>query len=136
MFGNNKHHRRRFHPLKIVFFAIVFIAFALAMGWVVMFLWNFILPDTIGVKPLTYWKALGLLVLTRILFGGFRGRPSPWGGDRKRKWRKKWMNMSDEERQQFKSKWKSHYRKRWNTDEEDSKEKNKEQPPSDESEEV
>jgi len=136
MFGNNKRHHGRFHPLKFVFFAVVFIAFALAMGWVVMFLWNFILPDTVGVNPLTYWKALGLLVLTRILFGGFRGRPGSWGGDRKRKWRKKWMNMSDEERQQFKSKWKSHYRKRWNSGEEDFDEKNKEQPPLDDNDDV
>ncbi len=134
MFGKNKHSRRRFHPLKIVFFALVFAAFVLAMGWVVMLLWNFILPGTIGVQPLTYWKALGLLVLTKILFGGFRGRPGPWGSDRKRKWRKKWMNMSDEERQQFKSKWKAHCRKRGYISEKD--QKNIEQPPMDDNEEV
>ena len=112
MFGNKKHSRRKFHPLKIGFFVLVFAVFALALGGVVMFLWNAILPDTIGVKPLTYWKALGLLILAKILFGGFRGRPGSWGGPGRRQWRKKWMHMSDEDRQQFKSKWKEHYRKR------------------------
>jgi hypothetical protein len=111
MFENNKHFRRRFHPLKIGFFILVFAAFVLALGGVVMLLWNAILPDTVGVKPLTYWKALGLLILAKILFGGFR-RPGSWGGSGRNKERKKWMNMSDEERQQFKLKWKTHCRKR------------------------
>ena len=121
MFGINKHSRRRFHPLKIGFFVLVFAAFLLAMGWIVMLLWNAILPDTIGVKPLTYWKALGLLVLVKILFGGFRGRPRTWGGSRRGERYKKWMNMSDEERQQFKSKWKKHCRKKDSLTKEDSR---------------
>ncbi len=120
MFGNNKHSHRRFRPLKIGFFVLVFAAFILALGWIVMLLWNAILPETIGVKPLTYWKALGLLILVKILFGGFR-RPRPWGGSRRDKQRKKWMNMSDEERQQFKLKWKKHCRKRDSLTKEDSR---------------
>lgn len=59
-------------PLFILFPA--FILFA-ASG-LVMWLWNTILPEIIGVKELTYWKAMGLLVLCKILFGGFHGK---WG---------------------------------------------------------
>jgi hypothetical protein len=112
MFENNKHRRRRFHPLKIGFFILVFAAFILALGGIVMLLWNAILPDIIGVKTLTYWQALGLLILAKILFGGFRGRPRPWGNSKRSNWRKKWMDMSDEERQQFKSKWKERCKSR------------------------
>lgn len=44
-------------------------------GWVVMRLWNHILPGLIpGVGYLTFYKAVGLLLLSKILFGGFRGR--------------------------------------------------------------
>lgn len=113
MFGTNNHSKRRFKPLKVLFFVLVFAAFILAIGWVVMFLWNAILPDTIGVKPLNYWKALGLLVLARILFGNFgkRGGP-PWGSSKKGHWRNKWRNMSHEERSEAKSRWKEYCRTR------------------------
>lgn len=93
---------------KMLFFAGMFSLFVLVLGSVVMFLWNTILPDAIGAKPLTFWKAIGLLVLTRILFGGFRfGRHrGRWGNAKKQHWREKWMNMSEDERAAFKNKWK------------------------------
>jgi hypothetical protein len=107
MFGKSNHSWRRFHPLKILFFVAVFIAFVLALGWVVMFLWNAILPDAIGVKPLTFWKAVGLLVLAKILFGGFGRGKGRWGNSSRSHWRNKWKNMSGEEREQMKLKWKA-----------------------------
>ncbi|QRR04177.1 hypothetical protein HWI92_13250 [Dyadobacter sandarakinus] len=93
----------------------VFIAGAvLVMGAVVRFLWNAVLPDAVNAHPITYWQAVGLLALCRILFGGFGGRPA--GPPRWGKWgnrngmeggfggpfRNKWMHMTDEERQRFK----------------------------------
>ncbi len=87
------------------FFSIIAGAFLLAA--VVQFLWNAILPDLVQVGQLSYWKAMGLLVLCRILFGGFRGAYShkpPFAG---RSWRDRWKNMSEEERNRFKEKWKS-----------------------------
>ena len=45
------------------------------LGWVVMLLWNWLLPALFaGVSPLGYGQALGLLLLCKILFGGFHGR--------------------------------------------------------------
>jgi hypothetical protein len=41
---------------------------------VVMSLWNWLAPAVFGGHIINYWQALGLLVLSRILFGGFRGR--------------------------------------------------------------
>jgi hypothetical protein len=53
---------------------LVLIAIA-ALGYLVMLLWNAVVPVVFaGVHPVDYWRALGLLVLSRVLFGGFRGR--------------------------------------------------------------
>jgi hypothetical protein len=40
-------------------------------GTVVQLLWNWLLPDLFGWRQITFWQALGLLALCRILFGGF-----------------------------------------------------------------
>lgn len=53
-------------PLAIAGFA----AFVALGGWVVMQLWNGVLPAVFGWREVTFWQALGLLVLCRILFGG------------------------------------------------------------------
>ena len=79
------------------------------MGAVVMLLWNAILPQLLTLNRIAYWQAVGLLLLCRILFGGFgfRGRGSggfgsPQGGMH---WRSKWHNMTNEERANFKNEW-------------------------------
>ena len=89
-------------PLFIIGAAL----FAFLFGQIVMWLWNAILPPLLGVNMLTsFWQALGLLVLSRILFGGFfRGGYGRRGGPYM--WRKKWMNMSDEEKIKFQEEWK------------------------------
>ena len=66
-------------------------------GQVVKLLWNWLLPDLFGVPAVTFWQALGLLVLSRILFGSF-GRH---GG---RRWR-----MNDEDREVLRKR----LRERW-----------------------
>lgn len=53
--------------MALLFFAAV----ALGFGYAVMRLWNAILPAVAAVHPLSYWQAVGLLVLCRILIGGF-----------------------------------------------------------------
>lgn len=54
-------------PLAILGLAI-FIAIG---GGVVMLLWNWLTPPLFGFRLITFWQALGLLALCRILFGGF-----------------------------------------------------------------
>ena len=103
--------KRRF----IFFIPFMIAAAVLLFGGLVMWLWNNILPAVLGVGTLTFWQAVGLLVLCRILFGGFRGGPSRgragWsrGGLR---WREKWMNMSDEDREKFQAEWRERCGKR------------------------
>jgi len=43
------------------------------MSFVVMALWNWLMPALFGLKTIRFLQALGLLVFSRILFGGFRG---------------------------------------------------------------
>lgn len=60
---------------KFLGIAVLAVAGIGLLGWVVMALWNAVLPGVfIGVRAIDYRQALGLLVLSRILFGGFRGR--------------------------------------------------------------
>ena len=40
-------------------------------GEIVRLLWNWLLPPLFGWRQITFWQALGLLALCRILFGGF-----------------------------------------------------------------
>jgi len=70
-----------------------------ALGWVVMSLWNWLLPTLFGIKEIGYLQAMGVLLLSKILFGGFRGHCGGHG-----KWHKHRLeNMSPEEREKFKS---------------------------------
>ena len=106
MFNEPRHpmHRRK----KFLFLpAITVLLFALSA--VVQQLWNLVLPNAVHVSPITYWQAMGLLVLCRILFGNFpfkgRGGQPGFGGP-SREMREKWMNMTDEERALFKQRFK------------------------------
>ena len=109
-------------PRRFWFFPFFGIGALLLGGWAVMLLWNAILPDVTGVKVLTYWQAIGLLILTRLLFGGWRGGGKPGGFNKHRPdfgkrvaWREKWMNMNPEERLKFKQEWRERcgHRGRW-----------------------
>jgi hypothetical protein len=76
---------------------IVILAIA-GLGWVVMSLWNWIIPTLFtSIHPIDYFRALGLLVLCRILFGGFHGR-----GGWHPKHMQRWQHMTDEEKEKFK----------------------------------
>jgi len=76
-------------PQKILIgigFGILGIGLLFLCGWVVMLLWNWLMPDIFGLKPLTYWQAWGLLVLSHILFKGFgSGHHGNGRSDRKRR---------------------------------------------------
>src|ERR1700722_14753977 len=73
-------------------------------GWVfgeiVMHLWNWLLPPLFGWHPVGFWQALGLLVLCRILFGGFRNG-APRGPRQRQHWGEKWNRMTPEEREKL-----------------------------------
>jgi hypothetical protein len=76
------------------------IAVLALLSFAVMLLWNSLVPELFHGPTLQYWQALGLLLLSRILFGGLRGRG--WHGHwRQRMWRERWENMTPEERERL-----------------------------------
>jgi hypothetical protein len=85
---------------RIVRFLLFAAAALAAFGFVVMRLWNWLMPDVFGLHTITLWQGLGLLVLSKILLGGFRGGPA-----RKMFWRRRmmerWEKMTPEERERF-----------------------------------
>ncbi|MFS2063187.1 hypothetical protein ACEN8M_11990 [Duganella sp. CT11-72] len=81
---------------------LMILAGAAVMGAMVMGLWNWIMPSLItGAMTIDYWRALGLLVLCRILFGGFRGHGHGPSWQEKREHWQRWQAMTAEEREQF-----------------------------------
>ena len=74
---------------------VAMLALLLVVAAVVMLLWNGLVPDLFHGPTLQYGQALGLLVLSRLLFGGLRGGHGHW---RQRRWRERWEQMSPEER--------------------------------------
>jgi hypothetical protein len=81
--------------------AMIGIALFMALGgWVVMSLWNWLLPGVFGWRMITFWQAMGMLVLCRILFGGVSGR----GWRRSYSGRRiadRWRKMTPDEREKF-----------------------------------
>lgn len=81
------------------------------IGWLVMLLWNWLMPGLIpGAGQLDYWRALGLLLLCKLLFGGGRG------GHRWHERAHQWERMTPEERTQFKERFQSRWGDRFGGD--------------------
>ena len=81
--------------------AIMGIALFIAIGGeIVMHLWNWLLPPLFGWRLLTFWQAVGMLALCRILFGGVSGRGMrrSYSG---RRMAERWEHMTPEEREKF-----------------------------------
>lgn len=92
---------------KVLMIILIAAAALTAFGFIVMGLWNAILPAVTGVKAISFWQALGILALSKILFGF--GRGGGWGQKRrewKEKMKEKWSSMTPDERERFKAEWK------------------------------
>jgi hypothetical protein len=84
------------------------VLFTFIGGEVVKLLWNWLLPPLFGWPQVTFWQALGLLALCRILFGGFGHGGRSRSNIRRRveerwekRWEQRWEQMTAEEREQF-----------------------------------
>ena len=73
-------------------------------GELVMHLWNWLFPGLFGWRVITFWQAIGLLLLCRILFGGLGIRGSNKSHMRRRladRMAEKWKGMTPEEREKL-----------------------------------
>ena len=70
-------------------------------GEVVMLLWNWLAPALFGLRQITFWQALGLLALCRILFGGVGLGGGSHRSNSRRRTAERWEQMTPEERERF-----------------------------------
>jgi Ca2+/H+ antiporter, TMEM165/GDT1 family len=85
----------KFAPIAVVLVTLLTAGFS----YVVMRLWNWLVPAIFGLHLITYWQAVGILILSKILFGGFRGGRGGWNW--RRRMRERWEQMTPEERERF-----------------------------------
>ena len=60
--------------VKILKWTVMGMIFILLFGWVTMLLWNWLVPALFNGPVITFWQTLGLLLLSKILFGGMGGK--------------------------------------------------------------
>lgn len=97
---------------RFFWWPLLFVLMAALMTATVMWLWNWLMPILFGLTVITFWQALGILVLSKILFGGFWGKKGHCGchghGHKhymwKEKFKAKWQNMSEEDRKKWEEK--------------------------------
>ena len=92
-----------FWAIRAILIPIGIAALGLLIGFVVMSLWNGILPGLFGWQTITFWQAIGLLILSRILFGGFKccGHKGHFHNGMHR------FHMNPEEREKMRAEWKN-----------------------------
>lgn len=68
-----KHHRHLTGGLHVLALVVggtaLAVVLAFAFGYLVMLLWNWLMPTLFGLKTVTYWQAAGLVLLARLIFG-------------------------------------------------------------------
>jgi hypothetical protein len=80
------------------------LAFLFVFG--TMHLWNYLAVDLFHAPVITFWQTAGLMLLGRLIAGGFRGSGG-WGRKRGYGMRNRWKNMTEEERTAMRDKWKN-----------------------------
>jgi hypothetical protein len=92
--------------MKKIWIAVIappaFVLFVWLFGELVMHLWNWLLPPLFGFRMITFWQTLGILLLSRILFGSWTGGG---GGYRRSRRRERWEKMNPEERERLRQSW-------------------------------
>ena len=85
--------------LRMLKVAVIAVAAFTVFGFVVSHLWNYLMPGLFGLRMITFWQAIGLMLLGRLLFGGFR--PGRGGFGWRREMMHRWEQMTPEEREKF-----------------------------------
>ena len=89
---------------KVIFIAplaiLGMLLFIVIGGEIVLQLWNWLLPQLFGWRQITFWQAVGILALCRILFGGF-GRHGSGHSSFRHRMKERCEHMTPEERERF-----------------------------------
>jgi len=99
--------KRLFFRGRFIFIPIAVAAFLSLASFVVMQLWNNLLPAILHVSAITFWQAMGIFILCKILFGFGKGGGPRWGGRgpwMRHRMEERFKNMTPEEKEKFKQK--------------------------------
>jgi hypothetical protein len=107
---------KNYKALRILGFICLGIVFVIGLGFITMSLWNWLVPVLFLGPVINFYQAIGLLVLSKILFGGFKGGMGRCGGryPRHEYWRKRMeermSNMTEEEKEKYRNRcnWANH----------------------------
>ncbi len=101
----NKYNERRIG--KVIGIIILGIGAIFLITYLVMLLWNAIVPDIFNVGTIGYWQTMGLLVLAKIFFGFGGGGKSKRGRWRRDIPQEHWAAMTPEEKEKFRQEWRT-----------------------------
>jgi hypothetical protein len=90
-------------PYRFIFIPVIAAVFLSLISFIVMQLWNNLLPAILHVGAITFWQAMGIFILCKILFGF--GRPGRFAGGApwmRGRMAERFKNMSPEEQARFK----------------------------------
>ncbi|MBA3648890.1 MAG: hypothetical protein H0W62_10145 [Chitinophagales bacterium] len=108
---------KRWWIQKAIKMVALFLLTGTLMSFLLMTLWNWLMPAIFNLGMINFWQALGVLVLTKLLFGFGRGgwihagkyyggsNGKEKGGYWKQKMEEKLKNMTPEEREKFRTEW-------------------------------
>jgi hypothetical protein len=99
--------KNKYRVIKMILFVIAFPLGLIFFGLLVMYLWNLTLPGVLNVSPINFWQAIGILLLSKLLFGGFPGGWNRRGERWKKNMGEKLARMTPEQRENFKKEWRS-----------------------------
>lgn len=99
---------KQFGILKGLGFAVLGAAAVTAFGFIVMSLWNWVVPAVTGFHSVTWLQAVALLILSRILFGGLHRHHGGWHW--RHRLRDRWQHMTPEEREKLRDHFGAHHR--------------------------
>ena len=88
LFSGTREERRRRFKRNLVWIVpavlVVGTALVFGLGMLVVWLWRVTLVDIFGIKPISFWQAWGLILLSQILFKANMQSTTRTGGGRRR----------------------------------------------------
>jgi hypothetical protein len=91
-------------------FVVIGVLAVVAFGLLTQFLWNWLVPELFAGPIISFWQALGLLLLSKLLFWGMSSGKGKWSSHRNHQWKQQWKerytNLSPEDKEKFKQRFK------------------------------
>ncbi|MDB4920450.1 hypothetical protein [Mucilaginibacter sp.] len=105
--------RSFFYKRRFLFIPLAVAAILSLVSFVVMNLWNYLLPGILHVGVITFWQAMGIFILCKILFGFGKGGGPGRGNWMRHRMEERFKNMTPDEREKFKEKMQNCGHGRW-----------------------